>query len=75
MSCNYFFKLQTETRKAELETNLSTNLVRRKQELEAVKQSPETESLNVELEAKRQELQDAKIYVEEVKRQLKSREL
>ncbi|PWA77306.1 RecF/RecN/SMC [Artemisia annua] len=64
-------RVETETRKAELETNLSTNLVRRKQELEAVKQSPETESLNVEVEAKRQELQDAKIYVEEVKRQLK----
>ncbi|KAJ0561418.1 putative structural maintenance of chromosomes protein [Helianthus annuus] len=64
-------RVETETRKAELETNLSTNLVRRKQELEAVKQSPETDMLNGEAEAKRQELQDAKKAVEEVKRQLK----
>nr|GEW04758.1 structural maintenance of chromosomes protein 3 [Tanacetum cinerariifolium] len=64
-------RVETETRKAELETNLSTNLVRRKQELEAVKQSPETESLNAEAEVKRQELQDAKVHVEEVKSQLK----
>ncbi|KAL8240165.1 hypothetical protein R6Q59_013520 [Mikania micrantha] len=63
-------RVETETRKAELETNLSTNLVRRKQELEAVKQSPETDTLNAETEAKRQELQDAKRSVEEVKRQL-----
>lgn len=64
-------RVETETRKAELETNLSTNLVRRKQELEAVKQSPETDTLNAEVEAKRQELQDAKMFVEEVKKQLK----
>ncbi|GJR82974.1 structural maintenance of chromosomes protein 3 [Tanacetum coccineum] len=57
--------IMTETRKAELETNLSTNLVRRKQELEAVKQSPETESLNAEAEVKRQELQDAKARLDE----------
>ncbi|KAI3704218.1 hypothetical protein L1987_74434 [Smallanthus sonchifolius] len=63
-------RVETETRKAELETNLSTNLVRRKQELEAVKQSPETDVLNAEAEAKRQELQDAKRSVEEVKKQL-----
>ncbi|KAK1406338.1 hypothetical protein QVD17_41632 [Tagetes erecta] len=64
-------RVETETRKAELETNLSTNLVRRKQELEAVKQSPETDALCAEAEAKRQELQDAKVSVEEVKKQLK----
>ncbi|KVI08018.1 RecF/RecN/SMC [Cynara cardunculus var. scolymus] len=64
-------RVETETRKAELETNLSTNLVRRKQELEAVKQSPEMDTLNAEVEAKRQELQDAKMLVEEVKKQLK----
>ncbi|MFS8019278.1 putative P-loop containing nucleoside triphosphate hydrolase [Helianthus anomalus] len=60
-------RVETETRKAELETNLSTNLVRRKQELEAVKQSPETDMLNGEAEAKRQELQDAKKAVEEAR--------
>ncbi|KAK9078740.1 hypothetical protein SSX86_002798 [Deinandra increscens subsp. villosa] len=63
-------RVETETRKAELETNLSTNLVRRRQELEAVKQSPETDTLNAEAEAKRQELQDAKRSVDEVKKQL-----
>ncbi|XP_071736218.1 structural maintenance of chromosomes protein 3-like [Rutidosis leptorrhynchoides] len=64
-------RVELETSISELETNLSTNLVRRKHELEAVKQSPETESLKTEAEAKRQELQDAKIHVEEVKKQLK----
>ncbi|KAK1406334.1 hypothetical protein QVD17_41628 [Tagetes erecta] len=64
-------RVKAETRKAELETNLSTNLVRRKQELEAVKQSPEIDTLCAEAEAKRQELQDAKLSVEEVKKHLK----
>ncbi|XP_076907495.1 structural maintenance of chromosomes protein 3-like [Bidens hawaiensis] len=63
-------RVETETRKAELEMNLSTNLVRRKQELEAIRQSPETDMLNGEAEVKKQELQDAKRAVEEVKKQL-----
>ncbi|KAI7745683.1 hypothetical protein M8C21_011025, partial [Ambrosia artemisiifolia] len=64
-------RIETETRKAELETNLSTNLVRRKQELEAVLQSPETDTLYAEAESKKQELQDAKVSLEEVKEKLK----
>jgi structural maintenance of chromosome 3 (chondroitin sulfate proteoglycan 6) len=64
-------RIETETRKAELETNLSTNLVRRKQELEAVKLSGDTDILLAEAEAKRQELRDAKLLVEDVTQQLK----
>ncbi|KAL0437109.1 UNVERIFIED_CONTAM: Structural maintenance of chromosomes protein 3 [Sesamum radiatum] len=54
--------METETRKAELEMKLSTNLVRRKEELEAVKLSAETEMLQAEAELKRQELMDANLY-------------
>ncbi|CAH1435900.1 unnamed protein product [Lactuca virosa] len=64
-------RVEIETRKAELETNLSTNLVRRRQELEAVQQSQEADNLNGEVEAKKQELLEAKMAVEEVKKQLK----
>nr|KAJ0224058.1 hypothetical protein LSAT_V11C200060350 [Lactuca sativa] len=64
-------RVEIETRKSELETNLSTNLAKRKQELEEVKESQETDTLNVEAEAKKQELQDAKMFVEQVKKQLK----
>ncbi|XAR60230.1 hypothetical protein NMG60_11033505 [Bertholletia excelsa] len=64
-------RIETETRKAELETNLSTNLVRRKQELEAVKLSEETDMLLAEAEVKRQELRDARLIVEDVTQQLK----
>ncbi|XP_047317733.1 structural maintenance of chromosomes protein 3 isoform X2 [Impatiens glandulifera] len=59
-------RLETETRKAELETNLSTNLVRRKHELEAVKASAEVDTVHVEAEVKRQELTDAKLLVDTV---------
>ncbi|KAI8573365.1 hypothetical protein RHMOL_Rhmol01G0271400 [Rhododendron molle] len=65
-------RIETETRKAELETNLSTNLVRRRQELEAVKVSGETDKLDAEAEAKKQELADATLLVEDVTQQLKS---
>ncbi|CAL5357249.1 unnamed protein product [Camellia sinensis] len=64
-------RIETETRKAELETNLSTNLVRRKQELEAVKLSGESDMLLAEVEVKRQELRDARLLVEDVTQQLK----
>ncbi|KAG5566426.1 hypothetical protein RHGRI_002113 [Rhododendron griersonianum] len=64
-------RIETETRKAELETNLSTNLVRRRQELEAVKVSGETDKLDAEAEAKKQELADATLLVEDVTQQLK----
>ncbi|KAI7992667.1 Structural maintenance of chromosomes protein 3 [Camellia lanceoleosa] len=64
-------RIETETRKADLETNLSTNLVRRKQELEAVKLSGESDMLLTEVEVKRQELRDATLLVEDVTQQLK----
>lgn len=66
------FNYQTETRKSELETNLTTNLKRRKQELEAIILSAETETLPGEAELKRQELSDAKLSVVDVTEQLKS---
>ncbi|KAA8543963.1 hypothetical protein F0562_021860 [Nyssa sinensis] len=64
-------RMETETRKAELETNLSTNLVRRKQELEAIKLSAENDMLLGEAEVKNQELTDARLLVEDVTQQLR----
>ncbi|KAK4482766.1 hypothetical protein RD792_009934 [Penstemon davidsonii] len=63
-------RMETETRKAELEMNLSTNLVRRKEELEAVKLSTETDSLQGEAELKRQELTEANSLVDQLTQQL-----
>ncbi|KAL3530193.1 hypothetical protein ACH5RR_009515 [Cinchona calisaya] len=64
-------RIETETRKAELEMNLSTNLVRRKQELEAIKLSSEADMLHSEAEMKRQELLEANILVENLTEQQK----
>ncbi|XP_057441576.1 structural maintenance of chromosomes protein 3-like [Lotus japonicus] len=64
-------RIETEARKAELETNLTTNLRRRKQELEAVISSVDADSLVVDSELKGQELSDAKILVDDVSGQLK----
>ncbi|XP_021892678.1 LOW QUALITY PROTEIN: structural maintenance of chromosomes protein 3 [Carica papaya] len=64
-------RIETETRKAELETNLSTNLKRRKQELEAIISSVEADSFVGEVELKRQELEDAKSLVDYATQQLK----
>ncbi|KAL0460858.1 UNVERIFIED_CONTAM: Structural maintenance of chromosomes protein 3 [Sesamum latifolium] len=64
--------METETRKAELEMKLSTNLVRRKEELEAVKLSAETEMLQAEAELKRQELMDANLLVDQLTEKLKN---
>ncbi|PIN05753.1 hypothetical protein CDL12_21707 [Handroanthus impetiginosus] len=64
-------RMETETRKAELEMNLSTNLVRRKEELEAIKLSAETDMLQGEAELKRQELMDANLLVDQLNQQLK----
>lgn len=64
-------RIETETRKAELETNLTTNLKRRKQELEALIASSENDMLPGEAELKRQELKDAKLFVQEAEQQLK----
>ncbi|KAL8479922.1 hypothetical protein ACS0TY_026749 [Phlomoides rotata] len=64
-------RMETETRKSELEMNLSTNLVKRKEELEAVNQSTETEMLQGEAELKKQELMDANLLVKQLTQQLK----
>ncbi|KAL8029525.1 hypothetical protein ABFX02_14G230500 [Erythranthe guttata] len=64
-------RMEAETRKAELEMNLSTNLVRRKEELEAVKQSAETDMLQGEAELNRQELADGNLLVGQLNQQLK----
>ncbi|KAJ0021665.1 hypothetical protein Pint_31711 [Pistacia integerrima] len=64
-------RMETETRKAELETNLTTNLKRRKQELQALIASSENDMLPSESELKRQELKDAKLFVQEAEQQLK----
>nr|GME04146.1 structural maintenance of chromosomes protein 3 [Ipomoea batatas] len=63
-------RIETETRKAELEMNLSTNLVRRKQELEAIKVSVDTDVLSSEAELKGQEVVEAHILVENLTQQL-----
>lgn len=68
----YVYYTQTETRKAELETNLTTNLKRRKQELEAHISSADHDMLPGEIDLKKQELKDAKLLVEDATQQLKS---
>ncbi|KAJ4851219.1 hypothetical protein Tsubulata_041924 [Turnera subulata] len=65
-------RFEAESRKAELETNLTTNLKRRKQELEAIILSAESDMLPREAELKSQELRDAKSLVETTMQQLKS---
>ncbi|XP_051120276.1 structural maintenance of chromosomes protein 3 isoform X3 [Andrographis paniculata] len=64
-------RMETETQKAELEMKLSTNLVRRKEELEAVKASAENDILQGEAELKRQEFMDASLLVDQLTEQLK----
>ncbi|KAL0711578.1 hypothetical protein Bca4012_018556 [Brassica carinata] len=63
-------RIERETRKAELETNLSTNLKRRINELHATISSIEDEPSSSGLET--QELDDAKLLVEEVTNELES---
>lgn len=61
--------LQIETRKEELETNLSTNLVRRQQELEAIILSADSGTLPMEADLKRQELEESNEIVHELTKQ------
>ena len=63
---------QTETRKAELETNLSTNLKRRIDELHATIASVDDYSLPSSAGLKTQELDDARLFVEEITNELES---
>uniref|UniRef100_A0A1D1YI49 Structural maintenance of chromosomes protein n=2 Tax=Anthurium amnicola TaxID=1678845 RepID=A0A1D1YI49_9ARAE len=64
-------RIEIETRKEELETNLSTNLVRREQELEAIKLSADSDSLPEDMEKRRQELKEAKTSIDDLTQQLK----
>ncbi|CAI9105898.1 OLC1v1004922C1 [Oldenlandia corymbosa var. corymbosa] len=64
-------RIETETRKAELEMNLSTNLVRRKQELEATKMSADVKVLRSKHDVIIQELAEANDLVENLTQQLK----
>ncbi|OAE21948.1 hypothetical protein AXG93_242s1310 [Marchantia polymorpha subsp. ruderalis] len=64
-------RMEAETRKSELETLLSTNLVRRQQELEAHYASIDPQAMSTQFEMKRQELSDAKAAVDEANGQLK----
>lgn len=63
-------RIETETRKEELEMNLSTNLERRKQELMAMNTSVDVDMLQAEVESKNQELKDADSLVDHVTKEL-----
>ncbi|XP_038693265.1 structural maintenance of chromosomes protein 3 [Tripterygium wilfordii] len=63
-------RIETETRKAELETNLTTNLKRRKQELQGIISSVDSDLLHGEVELKKQDLDDAKLVVEAATKEL-----
>uniref|UniRef100_A0A1J3DSC0 Structural maintenance of chromosomes protein n=1 Tax=Noccaea caerulescens TaxID=107243 RepID=A0A1J3DSC0_NOCCA len=65
-------RIEMESRKAELETNLATNLKRRINELQATIASIEDDSLPSSAGLKSQELEDAKLLVEEVTNELES---
>uniref|UniRef100_A0A1J3IA32 Structural maintenance of chromosomes protein n=1 Tax=Noccaea caerulescens TaxID=107243 RepID=A0A1J3IA32_NOCCA len=65
-------RIEMESRKAELETNLATNLKRRINELQATIASIEDDSLPSSAGLKTQELEDAKLLVEEVTNELES---
>ena len=73
-ACNpqYILIYQAESKIAELETNLSTNLLPRKEELEAIKDSVLSDSLQAEYESKQKELNEAVAAVEESAQELKS---
>ncbi|KAJ3670868.1 hypothetical protein LUZ60_008294 [Juncus effusus] len=64
-------RIDIETRKEELETNLSTNLVRRQQELEAIIETADSKTLQHELNSKRQEVHESKRTVDELIYELK----
>ncbi|XP_010473108.1 PREDICTED: structural maintenance of chromosomes protein 3 [Camelina sativa] len=65
-------RIERETRKAELEANLATNLKRRRNELEATIASIDDDSLPSSAGLKAQELDDAKNLVNEAAKELKS---
>lgn len=67
-----FHYTQRETRKAELEANIATNLKRRITELKATIASIDDDSLPSSAGIKEQELDDAKLLVNEAAKELKS---
>lgn len=65
-------RMDAESRKSELETLLSTNLVKRQQELQAQLAQSDSQTINQDVELRKQELKEAKATVDEAVRQLKS---
>ncbi|KAL6629950.1 hypothetical protein ACP70R_029715 [Stipagrostis hirtigluma subsp. patula] len=65
-------RIEIETRKEELETNLSTNLIRRQKELEAIISSADSRTLPLEAESKEQELKSSKRNLDELTSLLKA---
>ncbi|KAG8058053.1 hypothetical protein GUJ93_ZPchr0002g26826 [Zizania palustris] len=65
-------RIEIETRKEELETNLSTNLMRRQKELEAIISSADSKTLPLEAESKEQELKSSKRSLDESTAMLKA---
>uniref|UniRef100_A0A0D3F0B7 SMC hinge domain-containing protein n=1 Tax=Oryza barthii TaxID=65489 RepID=A0A0D3F0B7_9ORYZ len=63
--------MQIETRKEELEANLSTNLMRRQKEFEAVISSADSKTLSLEAESKEQELNSSKSSLDDLTAMLK----
>ncbi|XP_042430532.1 structural maintenance of chromosomes protein 3 [Zingiber officinale] len=63
-------RIEIETRKEELETNLSTNLVRRLQELEGIILSADSDTLPKEAELKRLELKNSEVSIDKLYKQL-----
>lgn len=62
---------QAESRKSELEVVLSTNLVKRQQELQAQLAASDSQSLMQDVEVRKQDLKDAKTSVDEAVQQTK----
>ncbi|KAE8799811.1 structural maintenance of chromosomes protein 3 [Hordeum vulgare] len=58
--------IEIETRKEELETNLSTNLMRRQEELEEIISSADSEVLPLEVKSKEQQLEQSKRNLDEL---------
>uniref|UniRef100_A0A0E0JV70 SMC hinge domain-containing protein n=2 Tax=Oryza punctata TaxID=4537 RepID=A0A0E0JV70_ORYPU len=61
-----------ETRKEELEANLSTNLMRRQKEFEVVISSADSKTLSLEAESKEQELNSSKSSLDDLTAMLKA---
>lgn len=64
-------RMDAESRKSELEVVLSTNLVKRQQELQAQLAASDSQSLMQDVEVRKQDLKDAKTSVDEAVQQTK----